>query len=118
MPEEMKKKKINLTTKMRGATAPAVISFTTFPQREDYARTKGATSALMLRFLDISDVSGKFVPRYAGDVMPDSGGPEVINDSDEVLEASKKQWVCGRLFNELWSSDSEGFPMPSGCYFG
>jgi hypothetical protein len=117
-PPEMKAKKINLSTKQREAIAPVIISFTTFPQLSAYAAARDATTTLMLRFKDISDVNGKLIPRYSGDSPPDSAGPDAIADTDEVLEIDKRQWVCGRLFLELWSKDSEGFPMPTGCYFG
>ena len=35
---------------------------------------------------------------------------------DELLEA--RQYICGKLFREVWSSDElNGFPMPRGCYY-
>jgi hypothetical protein len=118
-PPEMKSKRINLSTKMRGGVAPIIISFTTSPRQTAYAAARNAATTLLLRFKDMSDVNGKLIPKYAGDSPPDTTGfPQNIADTDEVLENAKAQWVCGRLFNELWSKDKEGFPMPTGCYFG
>ena len=35
---------------------------------------------------------------------------------DDLTEAT--QAICGKLFLELWSSDTDnGFPMPMGCYY-
>jgi hypothetical protein len=122
---EMKSSRINLSTLKREQVAPLILSFTTEPSGTDFARLtkKNAEQLLMIRFLDLSEVTGKLVPRYAGDTPPNTvldktQGPEIIDDTLEILVKDKGQWVCGRLFNELWSDHPEGFPMPSGCYFG
>jgi hypothetical protein len=42
--------------------------------------------------------------------------PDQVPTEDELLEA--KQYICGRLFREVWSDDIEnGFPLPRGCYY-
>jgi hypothetical protein len=118
-PPEMNVKTINLSSKGNdpmGAKAPIIISFQTHPQMSAYAEAKNAATTLMLRFKDVG-TNGKLNPLFAGDSPPGSSAEEIDADN-EVLETAAKQWVCGRLFNELWSKDTEGFPMPSGCYFG
>jgi hypothetical protein len=41
---------------------------------------------------------------------------EEASSEDEITEA--QQYICGRLFREVWSDDIDnGFPLPRGCYY-
>ena len=41
---------------------------------------------------------------------------EVNSGEDELREAA--QYICGKLFKEMWSTDKKnGFPLPKGCFF-
>ncbi|CAE8635602.1 unnamed protein product, partial [Polarella glacialis] len=111
-PPPMASAAISLTTKQKEAVAPVVVSFKTLPTRSSYASATGETM-LVIRFLD---VSGKLEPMYFAQQSGERGVYE-IPANEEVITANKRQNVCGRLFLELWSSDSEGFPMPLGCYY-
>jgi hypothetical protein len=93
---------------------------------EPNPRKLNAVTSLTIRFLDTSSTDGAMEPYYADELAPDVGTYDClasplhktcIGKREHVLEADHRQWVCGRVFKELWSSHSEGFPMPSGCWF-
>jgi len=115
-PPVMASAKVSLTTKQQDSVSPVVISIETGAQRDDYATNTGKTK-LMLRFMDISDSNGKLIPRWAGDITPTSNPPS-MGANEETLPTSMAQYLCGRLFNEMWSAHEEGFPVPEGCYYG
>jgi hypothetical protein len=132
VPPLMARATINPTTKAydpaNRIVTPFVISFSTSAGRRSYATgvTSGRTM-LMIRFLDLgSDVSlsdAKLVPRFAGDTPPDGSSqpgafPANGEPEDEILPSNMDQRTCGKIFTELWSEHSEGFPLPDGCYYG
>jgi len=98
---------ISLMTTVKRQKAPLVLSFQTASAQtgKRYASVQGHTQ-LRLVFtrtlaIDIAFVDDANIENNAGE--------------DEISEA--RQYVCGKLFKELWSSDQElGFPMPKGCY--
>ncbi|CAE8629576.1 unnamed protein product [Polarella glacialis] len=112
-PQAMSAASVSLTTIEGGRWAPAVLSFKTAVGGAAAMRYKSAPNSMRLR-LYFEDVA-KLEPLGAdadGNVMP-STAPA---DRDQIVDA--KQFICGSLFQELWSSDSKGFPLPKGCYFG
>eukprot|EP00928_Gymnodinium_smaydae_P006180 TRINITY_DN12156_c0_g1_i2.p1 TRINITY_DN12156_c0_g1~~TRINITY_DN12156_c0_g1_i2.p1 ORF type:complete len:3246 (-),score=521.31 TRINITY_DN12156_c0_g1_i2:104-8719(-) len=106
---------VSLTSKMNEVVAPVVISIDTSDNSE-YSQASGLTQ-LILRFLDTSSGSGKLVPRFSGQSSPTGSEPEDLANN-EIAPESMGQWVCGRLFLELWSEAADGFPLPVGCYYG
>jgi len=119
-PPQMSQAAVYMTTVQTKAIAPTVIYFKTGATRAEYSTTTGKTK-LMLRFLDISEDNGKLEWYFAEDhkpTCPSAGGcPTKPNPDQEVLYRNARQYLCGRLFSELWSEDAEGFPVPTGCYF-
>jgi len=118
-PPPMAQAAVYLSTKQAGAIAPAVIYFKTHPDRSEYASTTGKTK-LMIRFVDVREEDGVLVPYYAEDhqpACPAFGCPRFPPADEEVLYRNAKQYLCGKLFSELWSEDFEGFPVPTGCYY-
>jgi hypothetical protein len=64
---------------------------------------------LTLIFLDITHFD-MYLSTYDGSEL------RLREEENEEL-GEESQSVCGKLFRELWSDDSEGgFPMPTGCY--
>lgn len=115
-PPQMESASLSLTTAQQGVIAPVIISFRTNSSQVAYANASGMTM-LMMRWLDVAD-SGRLVPVFTGDNNPDrSVTPQSIINSQSVPKSNIRQSVCGQLFAELWSDDSEGFPLPAGCYF-
>lgn len=119
-PPLMNDVKVSLTAKAEGAVAPVVITIET-SDRIDYAQATGKTQ-LMLRFKSISTNNGKLIPRFSNDALPGGNKPEDYG-STSVAPDGMKQWVCGRLFLELWAvpkdgeSHTQGFPLPVGCHY-
>eukprot|EP00931_Biecheleriopsis_adriatica_P114614 TRINITY_DN90538_c0_g1_i1.p1 TRINITY_DN90538_c0_g1~~TRINITY_DN90538_c0_g1_i1.p1 ORF type:complete len:3212 (+),score=723.49 TRINITY_DN90538_c0_g1_i1:26-9637(+) len=111
-PDPMASAVVSFTTKQNGAVAPVIIAFKTLATRSEYATATGETQ-LMLRFLD---VSGKLEPYYF-DQQNGIRGIYEVPENKEIIKSKKMQYVCGKIFTELWSSHSEGFPMPVGCHY-
>lgn len=106
-PNPMQACLISLTTTVKRQQAPLVLSFKTASAQtgKRYAAVQGHTQlrVFFTRTLavDITFLDGAQIENNAGE--------------DEITEA--RQYVCGKIFKELWSSDQElGFPMPKGCY--
>ncbi|CAE7298783.1 unnamed protein product [Symbiodinium sp. KB8] len=68
---------------------------------------------LMLRFMDVSTKLEPFFYSTEQGIR----GVYAMPDYQEVTKDQQKQHVCGKIFTEFWSSHSEGFPMPVGCYY-
>lgn len=99
---------VDLTTLMRNQEAEFIISFSTAAAATG-RRYGDAEDSMQLRFF--------FVDTLALDIkFGDSGVIEQNSGEDEVVDA--RQYICGKLFREVWSSDKElGFPLPKGCYY-
>eukprot|EP00746_Dinoflagellata_sp_MGD_P164941 gnl/MRDRNA2_/MRDRNA2_93924_c0_seq1.p1 gnl/MRDRNA2_/MRDRNA2_93924_c0~~gnl/MRDRNA2_/MRDRNA2_93924_c0_seq1.p1 ORF type:complete len:3212 (+),score=535.85 gnl/MRDRNA2_/MRDRNA2_93924_c0_seq1:111-9746(+) len=101
---------INLTTIMMDQKAPFIISFTTASAQtgKRYTTVQGMTQLKIV-----------FVRTFAFDAHYADLAASNIDDNqseDEFHEA--QQYICGKLFKELWSNDGEnGFPLPKGCYY-
>lgn len=109
MPEAM----TSLSGVEEGKQSPAVVSFRTASGGVAGMRYKTAVNSMRLN-LAFEEVS-KLEPLLAdADAQPIP--ITAPTDADELPEA--KQSLCGRIFLELWSDDSKGFPMPRGCYYG
>jgi len=99
---------ISLMSTIKGQKAPLVLSFQTASAQtgQRYSAVQGATQ-LKLFFtrtlaIDVMFVDDAYIENNAGE--------------DEIGEA--RQYICGKLFKEVWSNDEElGFPMPKGCYY-
>jgi len=119
-PPTMSQAEIYLTTKQAGAIAPSVLYFKTDPTRSEYATTEGKTK-LVLRFLDVRSEDGVLKPYFAQDTPytceQSMGCPTEPAPDEEVAYEDAAQYLCGKLFNELWTEASEGFPVPKGCYY-
>ncbi len=73
-----------------------------------YTSTAGPTQVKFL-FNDISTLEAYYSDFIASQIADNTA-------EDDMVEA--KQFICGRLFKELWSDDIDnGFPMPKGCYY-
>eukprot|EP00439_Symbiodinium_sp_Y106_P068537 s512_g11.t1 len=111
-PPPMAEATVSLSTKMQEAVAPIIIAFKTTAGRSDYASPTGQTM-LMLRFMDVSTKLEPFFYSTEQGIR----GVYAMPDYQEVTKDQQKQHVCGKIFTEFWSSHSEGFPMPVGCYY-
>lgn len=99
---------ISLVTSMTGQTAPLIISFKTASAQtgKKYNTVEGPTQ-LKVYFTKNSALDVHFANGAA--IQPNEGEDEVVDS---------RQYICGKLFMELWSDDDVlGFPMPSGCYY-
>lgn len=102
---------ISLTTLVKSQTSPAapfILSFriATADTGRKYTLIQGPTQ-LRIFFINTPAFYATF-----------SDGATIQNNpgEDDITEA--KQYVCGKLFKEVWSSDTVlGFPMPKGCYY-
>lgn len=95
-----------------GRRSPAVIAFETSSGGNSAMKYKTATNSMQLR-LSFDNVA-KLEPLLAdidGQPLP------AVAPADRNALTEAKQFVCGLLFLELWSSDKKGFPLPKGCYF-
>ncbi|CAK0793701.1 unnamed protein product [Prorocentrum cordatum] len=102
---------VSLTTTVQGQTsphAPLIISFRTDDAQAGsrYGQVQGMTRVRVTFYqttvLEPRFIDGSSIDEFAGE--------------DELSEA--KQYICGKLFKEMWSSDTEfGFPLPRGCYY-
>ena len=106
----MQNSRVSLTTSLKGEKAPMVISFQTAGASMGvrYVIAAGMTQ-LKLVFSDTSTLEGFYSDSIASNIENNAS-------EDELSEA--KQFICGRLFKELWSGDAQnGFPLPKGCYY-
>jgi hypothetical protein len=88
--------------------APMIVSFKTGSAQTGarYSEVRGTTRLRIIFFETL-----KLDPRFG-----DGGSIVEHTGEDELTEA--KQYICGKLFKEMWSSDTEmGFPLPKGCYY-
>lgn len=99
---------LDLTTTMRNQEASFIISFSTAGAATG-RRYGEALGSMQLRFF--------FTDVLALDIkMGDGGLVETNTGEDEPVDA--RQYICGKLFSEVWSSDADlGFPLPKGCYY-
>jgi len=122
MAPEMDFAKVYFPSKVSRTVTPIVIAFQTGRERSEYAAVKGKTK-LVIRFpdLDPSFNDGQLTPLFADDSLsscPDYDGcPGSLGDDDEVPYTEARQFLCGKLFSELWTEDGEGFPVTHGCYY-
>ncbi|KAF4671964.1 protein arginine methyltransferase 10 [Perkinsus chesapeaki] len=102
---------VSLSTTAVGARAPGVISFKTAGAAIGKLYTQSTElTQLKIIFLD----TGFLEAYYSGTESPEI---DDNNTSEDELEEAR-QYVCGKLFKELWSDDTEnGFPVPKGCYY-
>ncbi len=110
----MKSAQLSLTTFRKETVAPVIVAFTTGDSRTEYASSDGQAGShmLLIRFINTE----KLEARKNEDIFATT--PSEFGSSEEVLETDAKQSTCGQIFSELWSNDDEGFPMPTGCYYG
>ncbi|CAD7940504.1 unnamed protein product [Amoebophrya sp. A25] len=102
--------RLSLTTTLLDAKAPVVISFKTASATTG-ARYSQATGETQLKFV-LTDTA-TFEVYYSDDI---ASNIESNASEDEITEA--RQYICGRLFREMWSTDKDfGFPLPKGCYY-
>ena len=109
-PNPMEDCRVSLTTKLKNTKAPMIISFKTASATTG-ARYTAAAGPTQVKFLfnDISTLEAYYSDFIASSISESTS-------EDEMVEA--KQFICGRLFKELWSDDIDnGFPMPKGCYY-
>lgn len=102
--------RVSLTTWVTDVKAPMIVSFRTAGNAigHRYSKIDGQMQ-LRLSFLDTSRLDVHFSDELASAI--DNNASE-----DEIHEA--RQYICGKLFKELWSDDAElGFPLPKGCYY-
>jgi len=106
-PHPMENCLISLMSPIKRQKAPLVLSFRTASAQKGqrYSTVQGATQVRLL-----------FTRTPAIDIMfVDNMDIENNANEDEIGEA--RQYICGKLFKEVWSNDEElGFPMPKGCY--
>jgi hypothetical protein len=109
-PNPMDDCRVSLTTSLTTVRSPFVISFRTASAMtgQRYTTAQGSTQVKFL-FNNINALEAYYSDYMASTIEEATG-------EDEITEA--QQYVCGRLFRELWSDDVErGFPMPKGCYY-
>lgn len=110
-PPPMAATSVSLSTMVQGARAPGIISFKTAGGTVG----KQYTQSTELTQLKIIFVNTGFLEAYYSD-MESAEIDDANTGEDEFDEA--RQYICGKLFKELWSDDAEnGFPMPRGCYY-
>eukprot|EP00930_Biecheleria_cincta_P038971 TRINITY_DN26793_c0_g1_i2.p1 TRINITY_DN26793_c0_g1~~TRINITY_DN26793_c0_g1_i2.p1 ORF type:complete len:2370 (+),score=328.03 TRINITY_DN26793_c0_g1_i2:2584-9693(+) len=110
-PNPMSECIISLTTlvkKQQDPYAPFILSFKTATAEigKRYESVEGRTQ---LRIYFVRTVALKVAFTDGATIESNAG-------EDQIGEA--RQYVCGKLFKELWSSNTDaGFPMPRGCYY-
>mmetsp|Transcript_863 Transcript_863/g.1807 ORF Transcript_863/g.1807 Transcript_863/m.1807 type:complete len:3591 (+) Transcript_863:462-11234(+) len=113
-PPNMTLAQLSLTSSAESIASPAIITFQTDGTRKEYATySVGKSHKLVMRFLDTS----KFEAYKNTELPSHTSTPAALAGISNVLENNARQSVCGQLFVELWSTDSEGFPFPKGCYY-
>jgi len=98
-----------LRTNQRAPWAPFIFSFQTAGSEtgKKYGKVQGPS---WLRIYLTSYTSAIYATFGDGSAIDKNTG------EDDMAEA--RQYICGKIFKELWSSDPDlGFPMPSGCYY-
>mmetsp|Transcript_104286 Transcript_104286/g.262459 ORF Transcript_104286/g.262459 Transcript_104286/m.262459 type:complete len:3286 (+) Transcript_104286:57-9914(+) len=111
-PNTMQNCRVTLTSLVKGQQAPwapFIVSFSAAGSEtgKRYSRVEGQTS---LRLFFTSSTSALYA------TMGDGANININAAEDEATEA--KQYICGKLFKELWGSDPDlGFPMPRGCFY-
>ncbi|CAD7968709.1 unnamed protein product [Amoebophrya sp. A120] len=102
--------RLSLTSTLLDAKAPVVISFKTASATTG-ARYSQVVGETQLKFV-LQDTS-TFEIYYSDDI---ASSIEANASEDDYEEA--RQYICGRLFREMWSDDLDyGFPLPKGCYY-
>jgi len=98
----------SLVKKQMTPYAPLIISFRT-ATAETGKRYSSLQGMMRLRIYFTRTVALKAT-------FVDGAAIEENQGEDELNEA--RQYICGKLFREVWSSDEiNGFPMPRGCYY-
>ncbi|CAL1154076.1 unnamed protein product, partial [Cladocopium goreaui] len=110
-PNSMSDCLVSLTSLVKKQTtpyAPMIISFRT-ATAETGKRYTSLEGRMRLRIYFVRTVALKAT-------FVDGAAIEENQGEDELNEA--RQYICGKLFREVWSSDElNGFPMPRGCYY-
>ncbi|CAJ1348772.1 unnamed protein product [Effrenium voratum] len=110
-PNSMSDCLVSLTSLVKKQTtpyAPLIISFRT-ATAETGKRYESLEGRMRLRIYFVRTVALKAT-------FTDGATIEENQGEDELVEA--RQYICGKLFREVWSSDDQlGFPMPRGCYY-
>lgn len=96
---------VNPVTTVVGQAVPTVVSFTT-----------GAKDAYSDATMGVTELRLLFTTSESLEVTLAAG--TAIEAADTVAKSAATRVVCGTLFEELWSSDANGFPMPTGCSYG
>jgi hypothetical protein len=94
---------ISLVAPVAGNSTPAIIAFKT-GYHSQYLNAKNEM-ALVLRFNNLDRLWPLSVD---GGTLSSSGVPR----------QNGTQGTCGGLIQEVWSNETEGFPLPSKCYYG
>eukprot|EP00746_Dinoflagellata_sp_MGD_P145662 gnl/MRDRNA2_/MRDRNA2_78248_c1_seq1.p1 gnl/MRDRNA2_/MRDRNA2_78248_c1~~gnl/MRDRNA2_/MRDRNA2_78248_c1_seq1.p1 ORF type:complete len:3328 (+),score=541.16 gnl/MRDRNA2_/MRDRNA2_78248_c1_seq1:874-9984(+) len=110
-PPKMKEAYVSYTTTQKGATAPIIISFKTGSQHLHKPKSEVGLTYLRIHFRDIT----KILPQKVGDTPPSGASPGEIGGNEEKTVKNSQQVLCGKMFLELWSKHSQGFPVPHGC---
>lgn len=110
-PNSMSDCLVSLTSLVKKQTtpyAPMIISFRT-ATAETGKRYSSLEGRMRLRIYFVRTVALKAT-------FVDGAAIEENQGENELNEA--RQYICGKLFREVWSSDDvNGFPMPRGCYY-
>jgi len=110
-PNAMSECLVSLTTlvkKQMTPYAPMILSFRT-ATAETGKRYESLEGRMRLRIYFVRTVALR-ATFTDGAIIEDNQGEDELNEA--------RQYICGKLFREVWSSDEElGFPMPRGCYY-
>ncbi|CAE7458820.1 unnamed protein product [Symbiodinium necroappetens] len=110
-PNSMSECLVSLTTlvkKQMTPYAPMILSFRT-ATAETGKRYESLEGRMRLRIYFVRTVALR-ATFTDGAIIEDNQGEDELNEA--------RQYICGKLFREVWSSDEElGFPMPRGCYY-
>merc|ERR1719261_34938 len=111
-PNVMEQPIIAFSSRMLGNRAPIIISFKTASASVGERYRAQTTEPMLLR---LHFLNRNFLEVYLSD-LESSDLEEVNSGEDELREAA--QYICGKLFKEMWSTDKKnGFPLPKGCFF-
>lgn len=103
---------ITLTTTVKNQKspwAPFILSFRTAGSEtgKKYSQVLGQTMLTIKMTRSTSAIYATF-----------GSGAALDSNAAEDAFSEARQYICGKLFREMWSSNVElGFPLPHGCYY-
>lgn len=98
---------ISMSSTIKRQPSPMILSFRTssLDAAPRYGIVEGMTQLKVL-LTDVTSLDARYSDGLP--IKPDTS-------ADELREA--KQFICGSIFKEMWSSEPTlGFPMPKGCH--